>query len=357
MEEAVRNRYAEGARQREEGLCCPVDYDPELLKALPAEILERDYGCGDPSRYVRPGDAVLDLGCGGGKICYMAAQLVGPGGRVIGVDMTDEMLDLARRYKAEMAERLGADRVDFRKGYIQDLALDVAAMEAWLADNPVRSAADYEALRAWQDRQRCEQPLIPDASVDLVISNCVLNLVAEHDRHAMIREIHRVLRPGGRIAISDIISNQPVPDSLKADPALWSGCIAGAFHEEEFLQAFTDAGFVAATYDKWEPEPWQVVESIHFRSATVTAVKPTPGPDLDYGEAVMYRGPYAAVTDDDGNVFPRGERVSVSERTFRLLSEGPCSDDFIARRPAQGALREAGPRDCTSGTKRNGRCC
>ena len=96
VERAVGDRYAAAANERETALCCPIDYDPRYLKAIPEEVLERDYGCGDPSRYVRPGDTVLDLGSGGGKICFIAAQIAGKEGRVIGVDMNDEMLGLAR---------------------------------------------------------------------------------------------------------------------------------------------------------------------------------------------------------------------------------------------------------------------
>jgi len=100
VESSVRERYSEGAKDRQESLCCPVDYDSGLLAMLPDEIIEKDYGCGDPSRYVHAGDVVLDLGSGGGKICYMAAQLVGKGGQVIGIDMNDDMLALARNYQA-----------------------------------------------------------------------------------------------------------------------------------------------------------------------------------------------------------------------------------------------------------------
>ena len=109
-EAAVLERYSEGAQERQEALCCPVDYDTSLLALLPEEVIEKDYGCGDPSRYVREGDIVLDLGSGSGKICYMAAQLLGEKGRVIGVDMNDDMLALARKYQAEMAGKLGGDR-------------------------------------------------------------------------------------------------------------------------------------------------------------------------------------------------------------------------------------------------------
>jgi arsenite methyltransferase len=335
MEASVRERYSNGARQVEPTLCCPVDYDRDLLRLLPAEIVEKDYGCGDPSRYVREGDVVLDLGSGGGKICYMAAQLVGERGRVIGVDMNDDMLALARKYQPDMAEKLGGDRVRFVKGYIQDLALDVAAMERRLAEHPIRTATDLAALNRWRAEQRRERPLIADASVDLVISNCVLNLVDDGDKEALVRGIFRVLKPGGRVAISDIVSDEPVPESLKADPELWSGCVSGAFQEQEFLRAFVDAGFVAVRLDRWDTAPWRTVEGIEFRSATLTAVKGEGNACIDRGHAVIYRGPYSEVRDEEGHIFPRGERIAVCERTFRMITEGPYWDDFIGLVPRE----------------------
>ncbi len=335
VESSVMERYSKGAREKQAALCCPVDYDSSLLKLLPQEIIEKDYGCGDPSRYVRKGDTVLDLGSGSGKICYMAAQLVGDGGQVIGVDMNDDMLVLAEKYREEMAGKLGGDRVRFLKGKIQDLALDIRAMEKWLAENPVCNHDDLVQLTKWKDEQRKETPLVKDCSVDLVISNCVLNLVSDDDKQGLINEIYRVLRPGGRIAISDIVSDEDVPDRLKADPALWSGCISGAFQEQELLRKFIEAGFQAVCIDKWSAEPWQVVEGLEFRSVTVTACKPESTECIDRGQAVIYRGPFSYVRDDDGHEFPRGERIAVCERTFRLLTEGPYRDLFIGISPAE----------------------
>jgi SAM-dependent methyltransferase len=124
-EDAVRARYSAAAQLRDAALCCPVDYDARYLEVIPDEVLERDYGCGDPSRYVRAGDAVLDLGSGGGKICFIAAQIVGPKGLVIGVDVNPEMLDLARGAAPRVAERVGYANVELRRGQIQDLALDL----------------------------------------------------------------------------------------------------------------------------------------------------------------------------------------------------------------------------------------
>lgn len=351
VEANVRERYAEGAQERQEALCCPVDYDASLLKILPQEIIDKDYGCGDPSRYVREGDTVLDLGSGGGKICYMAAQLVGDQGQVLGVDMTDDMLALARRYKGEMAEVLGGDRVTFHKGYIQDLALSLDAVEERLQDQPVTDTESWQAFENWKAQQRSQQPMIADNSVSLVISNCVLNLVGEGDRRQMLEEIFRVLKPGGRVAISDIVSDQWVPQHLKDDDTLWSGCISGAFQEQEFLDAFKAAGFEAVAYDKWDAAPWQVVEGIEFRSVTLTAMKPRQDvANRDRGHAVLYKGPYAKVVDDRGIEFPRGERIAVGERAYTALSSGFYQDDFIAMRPA--TEQDLGAACCSEGKPR-----
>ncbi|WP_461575917.1 methyltransferase domain-containing protein [Sulfuricaulis sp.] len=350
MTQSVMERYSQGAKQQQPELCCPVNYDATLLKLLPREIVDKDYGCGDPSRYVRAGDVVLDLGSGGGKICYMAAQLVGDAGRVIGVDMNDDMLALARQYQEEMARKLGGDRVRFVKGYLQDLALDVEAMERQLVTHPVRGAADLAAFQDWQAQQKTARPLIADHSVNLVISNCVLNLVREEDKPRMIREIHRVLKPGGRLAISDIVADDAVPERLKADKELWSGCISGAFQEQDFVHAFVDAGFAAVKLDKWDEQPWRTIEGIEFRSVTVTAVKSEGNICLDRGHAVIYRGPYAEVRDEEGHIFPRGERIAVCERTYRQLTEGAYRGEFIGIAPA--TPKEARPWCAPPGTKR-----
>ncbi len=350
VQSTVLDRYSEGAKEVQPDLCCPVSYNTELLHALPKEIIDKDYGCGDPSRYVRKGDVVLDLGSGAGKICYMAAQLVGDKGQVIGIDMNDDMLALARKHQPDMAVKLGGNRVRFTKGNIQDLALDVDAMERYLEKAPVSNARDLASLTLWQSKQRLEQPLIADSSVDLVISNCVLNLVSDAEKQQLVQEIFRVLKPGGRVAISDIVSDEPIPVHLKRDPELWSGCISGAFHEQEFLQVFVDNGFLAVTYDKWEAAPWQVVEGIEFRSVTLTAIKGASSECLDKGHAVIYRGPYASITDDEEHVFYRGERMAVCERTFHFLTEGPMKNDFIGIAPA--IEREPIPWCAPPGTKR-----
>ena len=225
--------------------------------------------------------------------------------------------------------------MQFVKGQIQDLALDMAAVDQKLAEQPITQAQDLITLRAWQEQQRTESPLIADNSVDLVVSNCVLNLVHDSDKEQMIREIFRVVKPGGRVAISDIVSDELVPEHLKKDTELWSGCISGALQEHEFLEVFVNAGFVAVVYDKWDSNPWQVVDKLEFRSVTITAIKPKDEPCLDKGHAVIYRGPYSEVYDDEGHVYPRGQRIATCERSFKLLTNGTYKDDFIGITPAQ----------------------
>jgi arsenite methyltransferase len=325
---AVKQRYSQGAKARQESLCCPVEYQPELLELLPQEIIEKDYGCGDPSSYVRQGDWVLDLGSGGGKICYMAAQLVGPQGRLIGVDMNDDMLALSRKYLAEMRAKIDGVDIEFRKAHIEDLATDTELLEAHLAANPVANAADYARLEHWLADQRQSAPLIINESIDLVLSNCVLNLVDDKQKEQLLAEIVRVLKPGGRIAISDIVSDQPVPNHLKHDPDLWSGCMAGAFREREFLKAFASAGLVGLRYDKWANQPWQVIEGIEFRAVTVTGCKPVAV--AENGEyQIMYRGPYREVEDSNGIRYPRGERVTLSAQRYHQLQQSGFGDDFV----------------------------
>ena len=128
----------------------------------------------------------------------------------------------------------------------------------------------------------------------------------------------------------------PFPPHLKNDQQLWSGCISGALQEDSFVQTFVDAGFQAITLDKWDIEPWQVIEGIEFRSVTITAVKGEGTECWDRGHAVIYKGPYRLVYDDDGHEYSRGERIAVCERSYRLLTEGPYAKDFIGICPSTG---------------------
>jgi arsenite methyltransferase len=273
VEQAVSSRYANAAVEREEALCCPVNYDPRYLKIIPQEVIEKDYGCGDPSRHVHPGETVLDLGSGSGKICFIAAQVAGKTGRVIGVDMTDAMLEVARRNAPIVADRLGYANVEFRKGRIQDLELDLDLLDREIAGAPFHGTAGFIAMETIADRLRSEKPLISDHSIDVVVSNCVLNLVAPRAKQLLFSELHRVTTQTGRAVISDIVAERPVPQSLQSDPELWSGCISGALTLEEFVRGFKNAGFTNVEVLERGAEPWRVVQDIAFWSVTIRASK------------------------------------------------------------------------------------
>jgi arsenite methyltransferase len=356
MERAVQERYTAGASVAETALCCPVDYDPQYLAILPQEIIEKDYGCGDPSRYLRSGETVLDLGCGAGKICYIAAQVVGPTGLVIGVDMTPEMLTVAEKYRGQIGERLGFHNVEFRRGRIQDLRTNLDAVEQYLRRHPIASVADLQAFTTFQSEQCTQQPLIADESVDVVVSNCVLNLVDDTDKRQLFGEIFRVLRKGGRAVISDIVADESVPLHLKSDPELWSGCISGALQEHEFLQAFAEAGFYGMEILKRDEQPWRTVEGIEFRSLTLAAYKGKQGPCWDCNQAVIYKGPWSEVKDDDGHTLIRGVPMAVCEKTFRLYTREPYAHDIIPVPPLTSiALKDAQPFDCSRDAVRSPR--
>ena len=172
----------------------------------PVPEAELGLSCGDPVAFshLRPGDVALDLGSGAGRDVFLAAQIVGPSGRAIGVDMTPEMLALARRNAAKFQEATGLSNTEFREGKIEDLP-------------------------------------VADASVDVVISNCVINL--SPDKPQVFREVHRVLRPGGRMVVSDIVLTRPLPEDLRDDDGLYAACIAGALLRDDYLDAIGQAGF------------------------------------------------------------------------------------------------------------------
>jgi arsenite methyltransferase len=347
-ESIVRKRYAVGAQSTESRLCCPVDYNSDYLKAIPQEVIERDYGCGDPSRYLHEGEVVVDLGSGTGKICFIAAQIVGPNGKVIGVDMTDEMLAVARRNAPVVAERIGYANVEFRKGRIQDLALDLELLDRQLESNPITDAASFLAADELAEELRCKHPLIASDSVNVVVSNCVLNLVEPKSKRQLFDEIFRVLKKGGRAVISDIVSDEGVPEELQNDPELWSGCISGALTEEGFMAAFEDAGFYGIRILQRDTNPWRTVQGIEFRSVTIEAFKGKQGECFERDQAVIYRGPFREVLDDDNHRMERGKRYAVCDKTYNLYGKAPYQDFFEFVDPIVDVpLAEAKPFDCS----------
>jgi arsenite methyltransferase len=237
VREAVRERYAAAATKASEGCCggsagCgPVFgeslYDGQNRTEVPDSALELSLGCGVPTAVadLHEGENVLDLGSGGGADVLLSARRVGPEGKVYGLDMTDEMLERAR----ENAAQAGVTNVEWLKGYIEDVPL-------------------------------------PDASVDVIISNCVINLSA--DKPQVLRESYRVLRPGGRFAVSDVIADPDMDEQTRRDMAQWTGCIAGALTRERFETALSSAGFT----DIEVRETRRVHE--HAGSAIIRARKP-----------------------------------------------------------------------------------
>ena len=349
IEGEVLDRYGQGAQAAEAQLCCPVEYDASSLELLPQEIIEKDYGCGDPSRHVRARETVLDLGSGAGKICYILSKVVGEQGRVIGVDFNDKMLTLARKYQDEMARKYGFSNVEFVKGKIQDLALSLDKTQAWLKDNPIGTVEEMGQYESFCKRLRGDEPMIADDSIDVIVSNCVLNLVRPQDKQQLFREMYRVVKPGGRVVISDIVCDEPPTENILNDPQLWSGCISGAFLENEFLDMFAQSGFYGIEILTRQEEPWQVVDGVEFRSLTVRAFKGKEGPCLEREQAIIYKGPWDRVQDDDGHTLCRGQRMAVCDKTYRIMTNpnGPYAKDIIGLEPVDPiSLDEAKVFDC-----------
>jgi ubiquinone/menaquinone biosynthesis C-methylase UbiE len=356
FEEAVLQRYRKAAQETEAALCIPVSYNRSLLEIIPEEIMSKDYGCGDPSTYVSAGETVLDLGSGSGKACYIIAQIVGPRGRVIGIDFNETMLALARKHRDAIGKKLGYGNVEFRRGRIQDLRLDLDLVDEHLRAHPVSSVEDLIGLSEFEEKIVRERPLIPDESIDVVVSNCVLNLVRPDDKRRLFAEMYRVLKRGGRVAISDIVSDEPVPEHLKSDPELWSGCVSGAFLEEELLRAFEEAKFHGIQIEEMRSEPYRTVEGIEFRSLTVTAYKGKEGPCIERNQAVVYRGPWKQVVDDDGHALSRGARTAVCEKTYQIYSKPPYQGQFILVPPRDEVPADrAGVFDCSRDQRRHPR--
>ena len=230
----VRAFYGAAAEQPQAELCCPVRPDEADLAHIPREVVERFYGCGSPvtAAALVPGETMVDLGSGAGIDCFIAAKKLGPEGHVFGVDMTDQMLTVARESQPKVAAALGFDVVEFHRGFLEDIP-------------------------------------VSDATADVVTSNCVINL--SPDKPRVFREIWRVLKDHGRAVIADIVSDRDVPPKMRADGQLWGECISGALTEEAFLAALERAGFYGVGILK--QSFWKEVQGCRFYSITVRGYK------------------------------------------------------------------------------------
>ncbi|MFQ5863088.1 MAG: methyltransferase domain-containing protein, partial [Candidatus Brocadiales bacterium] len=312
----VREFYAHAATNPQEELCCAGSLAADDVAHIPKGVLERAYGCGSPVAIagISQGERVLDLGSGAGIDCFIAAKKVGSSGVVIGVDMTDEMLNTAASFKGEVARNLGYDVVDFRKGFLEEI--------------PVESGY-----------------------VDVILSNCVINL--SPDKKQVLREMWRILKDHGRIVVSDIVSDKKVPGHLRADKLLWGQCLSGALTEEEFLAFIEQAGFYGT--EILSKTFWKEVEDCRFFSTTIRGYKYEKRPDCNYrGHKAVYLGPLKAVIDEEGHLFPRGEEIEVCTDTAEKLKQPPYSGHFIVIDPSGSATDDF---ICGSDSDKDNRCC
>jgi arsenite methyltransferase len=238
--------------------------------------------------------------------------------------------------------------VEFRKGRIQDLALDLELLDRQLESAPIRDVASFLAADDLAEELRCKQPLVASDSIDVVVSNCVLNLVEPKAKQQLFQEIFRVLKKGGRAVIADIVSDEEVPEEMQSDPELWSGCISGALTEEGFLAAFENAGFYGIQILKRGVDPWRTVQGIEFRSVTIEAFKGKQGACFERNQAVIYRGPFKEVLDDDNHRMERGRRYAVCDKTYHLYKKAPYREFFEFIDPIVDVpLADATPFDCS----------
>ena len=284
-------------------VCCSTNSYPqhirEIVEEIYPEILEKFYGCGSPIPDALEGCTVVDLGCGTGRDVYIASKLVGESGKVIGVDMTDEQLEVARKYQDSQAEKFGFSKsnVEFKKGYIENL----------------------------------KEMGIEDNSADVVISNCVINLSA--DKRSVFSEIFRILKPGGELFFSDIFTSRRIPEELSTDPVLIGECIGGAMYVEDFRRLLRDLGCqdcrvfserkIEATNDEIKAQ----LGMIELYSRTVRAFKLDCLEDIceDYGQVAYYLGTMpnnpVSFTLDDHHVFEKNKPMLVCGNSAAMVQE------------------------------------
>jgi MoaA/NifB/PqqE/SkfB family radical SAM enzyme/SAM-dependent methyltransferase len=292
----IRAYYAEAAREPKTEICQPIAMEPRAVAHIPDDVIARSYGCGSPVFAAAPaeGETVVDLGSGAGMEAFIASRMVGPKGRVIGVDMTPDMLRFSSEAAGRVRERLGYGNVFFTRALLEALPL-------------------------------------ASASADAVTSNCVINLAPE--KLKVFAEIKRVLKPGGRMVISDIVSEAALPPDIRFNPRLKGECIAGAMTATKLLVTLSKLGF--AGVEVLKQGPWRVVDEVSFDTITVRAYKPAGGSRVLY----QYPGPFRSVTLDSGEQLVRGQAVEVGAGFVK-----PALAGFTNPAPSPGAQRHA--QDC-----------
>lgn len=317
--------------------CCPIDAMPEFMKPLLAkvhpEVSARFYGCGSPIPPALEGKTVLDLGCGTGRDCYVLSQLVGETGKVIGVDMTEAQLAVAKRHQQWHVDQFGqtASNIEFHHGYIEDLAT------LGLEDN----------------------------SIDVVVSNCVINLSA--DKEKVFSEIFRVLKPGGELYFSDVFSDRRLSPEQQQDKTMLGECLGGAMYIEDFRRMLLRLGVydyrtmsqgLIALHDD---AIVKMARNVSFFSATVRAFKiEVEDRCEDYGQTATYLGGIThqemAFRLDDHHLFEIDRTVLVCENTAKMLASSRFGRYFIVSEP----VRHFGIFECSStppGDESSFSCC
>jgi len=322
------------------GACCVSGAPTQALRALledvHPEVRDRFYGCGAPLPPVLEGMTVLDLGCGSGRDCYLLSRLVGPHGQVIGIDMTPEQLAVARSHREWHAERYGyaASNVRFLEGTMEDM----------------------QSLG------------IGDASVDLVVSNCVFNL--SPDKPRLLREIFRVLRPGGELYFADVFADRRIPEALRWDPVLLGECLAGALYVEDFRRILQQAGCAdfrqttQAPVPLLDPEIEAKIGMVAFTSRTIRAFKlPLEDRCEDYGQVAIYRGTIPGHPHhfdlDDHHRLETGRPVLVCGNTAAMLESTRYGVHFKVQgdQSRHFGLFDCGPTPAAGGGDQGGACC
>jgi len=325
-----------GTKDLKTNACCSIESFPkniqDIVENIDCEIIEKFYGCGSPIPHELEGRTILDLGCGTGRDVYIASCLVGGKGKAIGIDMTDEQLEVARRHINSQATRFGLKKpnTSFIKGYIEDL------LEAGIEDN----------------------------SVDVVISNCVINL--SPFKRNVFSEIFRILKPGGELYFSDIFTNCRIPASLVSDPVLHGECLGGALYIEDFRRMLQSLGCLdfrtvsSREISLGNEELEKKIGMIDFYSMTIRAFKLESLEDIceDYGQVAIFKGGIPgslhSFTLDDHHTFIAGKPMLVCGNTASMLQETRYAKHFeiIGDRS-----KHYGAFDCMESAENVGSCC
>ncbi|MCB0366706.1 MAG: methyltransferase domain-containing protein [Bdellovibrionaceae bacterium] len=341
--ESVKDYYGKVLKTNKDlktSACCVGESVPShlrpIIKEIHSEVKDRFYGCGSPIPSQLEGCTVLDLGSGSGRDCYLLSKLVGESGRVIGVDMTDEQLEVARRHQQYHADQFGFKKsnVEFHQGYIEDL----------------------------------EGVGIPSNSVDVVVSNCVLNLSPSKDR--VFREIFRVLKPGGELYFSDVFADRRIAEPLTKDPVLLGECLGGALYIEDFRRLLLEVGcpdfrvVSSSTMSLSDPEVEAKIGMVRFYSMTIRAFKlELEDRCEDFGQMATYKGTLPELPHffdlDNHHHFIAGKPMAVCSNTARMLSQTRLKNHFevVGDESTHFGLFDCSPPVAFAGDAAPGSCC